>query len=271
MKAQAIDSISQSKNKLIKVQIIDDVDKFDWNIWFLLIAVLSLIAAVIIPFAQRKYEERKSKYGFHLYVKKKIGILWNILTYDKFEYKQPTSAESMDDLPLTFDQLINQFEKDYKKNKNTINPIFAFGVIFNLQNILFTVKRIQYCLDSIDLKDLNEKTLAFGDNLSKKEHAKLNALYMLIEHYYSITTFHDKFNNLHSIKREIKNSKWAGLKIDKTVLKNQNMIINDLNYLHELESSIFEILNINKLLIQELKSYFYFNNLEKRRKKHYTN
>ena len=126
---------------------------------------------------------------------------------------------------------------------------------------MFTVKRIQYSLDTIDLKDLDEKTLAFGDNLSKKEHGKLNALYMLIEHYHSITTFHDKFNNLHSIKREIKNSKWAGLRVDNTALKNQNMIMKDLNFLRENESSIFEILNINKLIIQELKSYFYFNHI----------
>jgi hypothetical protein len=113
MKTRAIDSISQYTTELIQVQIIDDVDKVDWNSWFLLIAVLSLIAAVIIPFAQRKYEERKSKYGFHLYIKKKIGIIWNMLTYDRFEYKQPTTTESMDDLLLTFDQLINLFEKDY--------------------------------------------------------------------------------------------------------------------------------------------------------------
>lgn len=267
MKTQAIDSISQAINDPIKVQLIEKVDKIDWNLWFLLIAVLSLIAAVIIPFAQRKYEERKSKYGFHLYVKKKIGVVWNLLTYDKFEYKQHTSVESMEDLLLTFDQLIIQFEKNYKKDKNTIHPLFAFGVLFNLQNFLFTVKRIQYSLDSIDLKDLDEKTLAFGDKLSKKEHTKLNALYMLIEHYYSITTFHDKFDNLLSIKRQIKNSKWAGLKVDHTVLKNHDMIMNDLNYLRENESSIFEILNINRLLIKELKSYFDFNKLERKRKK----
>lgn len=264
MRRPIIDSIPHSIKEPIKVQIIDKVDEVDWNLWFLLIAVLSLIAAVIIPFAQRKYEERKSKYGFHLYVKKKIGVVWNLLTYDKFEYKQPTSAESMDDLLLTFDQLIIHFEKNYEKNKNTIHPLFAFGVLFNLQNLLFTVKRIQYSLDSIDLKDLDEKTLAFGDKLSKKEHVKLNALYMLIEHYYSITTFHDKFNNLLSIKREIKNSKWAGLKVDNTVLRNQDVIMNDLNYLRDNEASIYEILNINRLLIQELKSYFDFDKLEKK-------
>lgn len=261
------DTIANQLTEPIKVQITENTDKIDWNIWFLSIATLSLIAAVLIPFVQKKYEESKSKYGFHLYIKKKLGIVWNLLTYDKFEYKQPTSAESMNDLQLTFDNLIRQFEKDFKKNKNTIHPLFAFGVLFNLQNLLFTVKRIQYALNEIDLNNLDEKTLAFGDKLSKKEHHKLNAIFMLIGHYFSITSFHDKFDSLKSIKREIKDSKWIGLTVDKSVLKNQEIILKDLEYLKENESSIFEIINISKLLIQELKSYFDYKRLMKKRKK----
>lgn len=261
------DTIVNQVSEPIKVQVIENTDKIDWNIWFLSIAVLSLIAAVLIPFIQKKYEERKSKYGFHLYIKKKLGIVCNLLTYDKFDYKQPTSAESMDELRLTFDDLIRRFEKDFNKNKNTIHPLFAFGVLFNLQNLLFTVKRVQYALNEIDFDDFDEKTLAFGDKLSKKEHHKLNAIFMLIEHYFSISSFHDKFDSLKSIKREIKSSKWVGLKVDKSVLKNQELVLKDLEYLNENESSIFEVINISKLLTQELKSYFDFNKLEKRRKK----
>lgn len=66
------DTITTIHPNSIKVDIIENADKSDWNIWFLLIAVLTLIAAVIIPFVQKKYEERKSKFGFHLYVKKKL-------------------------------------------------------------------------------------------------------------------------------------------------------------------------------------------------------
>lgn len=267
MKKIITDIISNSLSEPIDIQIIENGDKIDWNIWFLLVAVLSLIAAVFIPFLQKKYEESKSKYGFHLYVKKKIGIVWNLLTYDKLEYKQPASAKSMDDLRLSFDKLIFQFEKDYEKNKDTLHPLFAFGVLFNFQNLLFTVKRIQYALNEIDLNNLGEKTLAFGDKLSKKEHHKLTAVFMLIEHYFSITAFHDKFDSLKSIKREVRDSKWVGLTVENTVLKNQDMILNDLKYLKENEASISEILNINKLLIQELKSYFDFDKLEKRKKK----
>jgi hypothetical protein len=261
-----IDSLANVISNPIQVELIGNSDKIDWNVWFLLIAVLTLITAVIIPFAQKNYEERKSKFGFHLYVKKKLGIVWNLLTYDKLEYKQPRSAEKMDNKLLTFDKLVYKFEKDFKENKDTIHPLFAFGIIFNLQNLLFTVKRIQYSLNSIDIKNLDEKTLEFGDKLSKSEHHKLNGLYLLIEHYFSITSFHDKFDSLKSIKRKEKDSKWVGLEVDKKVLKKQKWILEDLEYLRENELSIDEILKMNKLLIQELKSYFEFEKLNKKRK-----
>lgn len=261
------DTLAYKVPNPIQVELIENSDKIDWNVWFLLIAVLTLITAVIIPFAQKKYEERKSKFGFHLYVKKKLGIVWNLLTYDKLEYKQPKSAEKMDNELLTFDKLIYKFEKDFKENKNTIHPLFAFGVIFNLQNLLFTVKRIQYSLNTIDIKNLDEKTLEFGDKLSKSEHHKLNGLYLLIEHYFSITSFHDKFDSLKSIKRKEKDSKWIGLEVDNKVLQKQKWILEDLEYLRENELSIDEILKMNKLLIQELKSYFEYEKLNKKRKK----
>ncbi|VXA98805.1 conserved hypothetical protein [Flavobacterium sp. 9AF] len=214
----------------------------------------------------KKYEENKIKYGFHLYIKKRIGVVWNLLTYDKFSYKKILDSENLDDLSLTFDEFIKGFEKDYSKNKETIHPLFAFGILLNFQNILFTIHRIKNALKSINIENLDEKTLEFGDKLSKKEHHKLNAIFMLIEHYYSIITFHDKFDSLKSVQREIKEKRWIGLKVEKTVLKNQGVILDDLKFLRENEISINEILNINKLLIQEMKSYFEYDKLKKKRK-----
>jgi len=265
MKEKIIDSLKV--NQPIKVKIIEEADKFDWNVWFLAVAVLSLIAAVILPFAQKKYEESKSKYAFHLYVKKKFGIIFNMLTYDLYTYKHIKDAQNLDNLNLTFDNIIYRFEKDYKENKNSIHPLFAFGVLLNFQDLLFTVKRIQYVLNTIDLKDIDEKSLEYGDKLSKKEHNKLSAILLLIEHYYSITNFHDKFSSLKSIKREIKDKQWIGLKVEGNVLKEQNLIMEDLAFLRENEISIEEIIKTNKLLIQELKSYFDYEKLKKKRKK----
>lgn len=253
--------------QFIVAKLIENSYKIEWNFWFLLIAVLSLIAAVLIPFIQKKYEERKAKFGFHLYIKKHLGIVWNIFTYDKVGYKQPTSSTDMDDLELSFDMYILRFANDFTKNKNTIHPLFAFGILFNFQNMLLTISRIQLLLGEIDINHLEEKTLEFGDKLSKKEHLKLAGLFLLFEHYNSVTKFHDKFGDLKSIKREFRSGKWTGLIVEQTVLKNQELILNDLKYLTENEISINEIININKLLIQELKLYFDYNKLIKKKKK----
>lgn len=259
-----IDSIKISEP--IKVKIIEESNKIDWNLWFLLIAVLSLIAAVLIPYFQKKYEENKTKYAFHLYIKKRIGVVWNLLTYDQFSYKKILDTKNLEDLNLSFDKIIKIFEKDYSENKETLHPLFAFGMLLNFQNILFTVHRINNALKSINIENLDEKTLEFGDKLSKKEHHKLNAIFMLIEHYYSIITFHDKFASLKSVQREYKEKIWIGLKVEKTVLKNQQIILEDLEFLRKNEISINEILNINKLLIQEMKSYFEYDKLKNKRK-----
>lgn len=249
----------------LKVEIVENAQKIDWSIWFLLIAVLSLIAAVLIPFIQKKYEERKSKYGFHLYIKKRIGIVWNLLTYDKFEYRQPDNVNSIDSIALTFDKIVIRFKEDFKRYHDTIHPLHAFIILFNFQNILLTVFRIQSALKDIDIKNLEEKTLEFGDKLSKKEHIKLTGLYLVIEHYHSITSFHDRFGSLKSVKRQIKDSMWIGHIVDKTVLDHQDYLLADLKYLTDNEISIDEIININKILIQELKSYFEFEKLEKKK------
>ncbi|EPE9920753.1 hypothetical protein ACSN7H_002501, partial [Flavobacterium psychrophilum] len=98
-------------------------------------------------------------------------------------------------------------------------------------------------------------------------HHKLNAIFMLIEHYESITTFHDKFISLKSVQREFKENLWIGLKVENTVLTNQQLILEDLKFLRKNEISINEILNINKLLIQEIKSYFEYEKLKKKREK----
>ncbi len=250
----------------IKVKIIENSDKIDWNIYFLIVALLALIAAVVVPFLQKKYEEKKAKYGFHLYVKKRIGVLWNILTYDKLEYKQFVN-EDLIKLVIPYDEYISKFESDYKINKDTIHPLYAFGILFNLQNLLVIVNTVKSFLKTIDIKNLEEKTLEYGDKLSQKELNKLTALFILFQNYDSVVSFHDKFGTLKSIKRDIKDKQWIGLIVEKSVLNNQELILNDLRYLTENEFSMKEIIKINKLLIQELKLYFDYNKLVKKRKK----
>jgi hypothetical protein len=91
-----------------------------------------------------------------------------------------------------------------------------------------------------------------------------------MEHCSSIIMFHDRFNNLKSIKREIKDNVWVGLSVDQSVLKNQQVVAEDLKHLCNEELSIQEVIKICKLLIQELKSFYDFEKLIKKRKQQST-
>ena len=77
-------------NEPIPVNIIETSNDFNWEPYFLLVATLSLIAAVIIPFAQRIYDELRTKRSFKLYLKKQIGFILNFLISEKIEYQEPT-------------------------------------------------------------------------------------------------------------------------------------------------------------------------------------
>ena len=90
---------------------------------------------------------------------------------------------------------------------------------------------------------------------------------LLMEHFNSMTQFHDRFANMKSIQRETKNGIWVGLKIDQNLLKNQQLVAEDLEHLSNDEMSIQEIFKISKLLIQELKRFYDFDNLQKKKKK----
>jgi len=65
-------------------------NKTEWDGWMLLVAVLSQIASIIIPFAQKKYEEIRAKRNFQYYLKKQIGFILNLLTSEKLEYHEPS-------------------------------------------------------------------------------------------------------------------------------------------------------------------------------------
>ena len=78
-KEQVLDTIQKGK-EIIPIKIISE-PKFDWEPYVLLIATLSLIAAVIIPFAQKWYEEYRTKRSFQFYFKKQLGIKDNVMMW----------------------------------------------------------------------------------------------------------------------------------------------------------------------------------------------
>ena len=238
----------------------------DWNKWLTLIAAFTVIVAIVIPFAQKKYDEMKAKISFHLYLKKYFGILFNILTYDEIEYTRPSIKDDSEKSTLTFLEFLRQFESDFKEHQNTLQTRVAFSIVFNLQNLLFVVHRIQSAIRHTDVDKLYEQTLAYGNRLTKKELNKIYGILLIMEHFNSIIQFHDRFGNMKSIQREIKNGIWVGLKVDQSLLKNQQLVAEDIKHLCNDEMSIQEIFKISKLLIQELKSFYDFEKLQKKRK-----
>jgi hypothetical protein len=242
------------------------MQQIDWNKWLTLIAALALIAAIIIPYIQKKYEERKSKTSFRMYLKKYLGVLFNILTYDKIDYTLPSTDDSPVKLKLTFDDYIRTFEKDFNEHQRAGQFRVAFTIILNLQNLLFVIHRIQLSIKQIDVNKLYEQTLDYGINLTNNDLNKIYSILLIMENFNSLAFFHDRFGSLKSVKRENQKGEWIGLIVDQSLLKNQQIILDDLVFLIDNKLSIYEITSISKLLIQELKSFYGFKKLSKNRK-----
>jgi hypothetical protein len=229
----------------------------------LTIAIIAVIVSVATPFAQRKYEEWKARVSFKLYIKKHLGVLFNILTYDKIEYNIPSIKDKPEKIHLTLPEFLNRFEKDFKDHQNTVQYRVAFTIILNLQNLFSVTQRSKQEIKRIGVDTFYEHTLAYGSNLSKKNLNKIYGILLLMEHYFSITEFHDRFGELKSIKRIYKDSLIVGLELDRDILKDQQLLTDDMKYLCNHELSIAEVMKVNKLLIQETKDFFEFKKLKK--------
>ena len=231
----------------------------------LTIAVIAVVAAIATPFAQKKYEEWKARLSFNLYLKKYLGVLFNILTYDKIEYHIPSIKDNPGKVNLTLPEYLQRFEKDFKEHQNTVQYRVAFAMLFNIQNLFSVVNRSKLEIVRINVDSLYEHTLAYGSNLSKKNLNKVYGILLLMEHYNSITTFHDKFDDLKSIKRIEENGIIVGIELDKDILTNQQMVAEDMKHLCNHELSIDEVIKVNKLLIQETKDFFDYEKLKKKK------
>jgi hypothetical protein len=128
----------------------------DWNKWLTLIAALTLMTAIFIPFLQKKYEEWKAKISFKLYLKKYFGVLFNILTYDKFEYTQPSVSDDPVKRTISLEEYVKAFELDYEKNKSTFEFRVAFAIVLNLQDLFLIVYQIQNTIKHADVSMLYE-------------------------------------------------------------------------------------------------------------------
>ena len=237
------------------------------NILNLVVAVLTLIASVIIPFAQKKYEEFRTKRNFQYYLKKQIGLVLNLLTSLKLEYVEPSVKNDPRQELLLIKDFIIKLKSDFKEHKNSVQPRVIFTLLMNVQKLCQFSNNLRQSISTINLQRITEKTLEHGKELSKQDLNKIYGLILIYESYLSISLFHDKFGDIKSIKRIIEKEEWVGLSIEKDLLTNQNRMNDDLLILNNNENSMEELQNILLIVNQETKKYFDYDNLQEKRKK----
>ncbi|VXB59133.1 conserved hypothetical protein [Flavobacterium sp. 9R] len=264
MPEKLLDTINMTQ-QVIPVKIISDTNKFDWEPYVLIVATLSLVAAVIIPFAQKWYEEFRTKRSFQFYFKKQLGIILNLLTTQKIEYIKPSVKDNPEKQYLTPTEFSRKLEADFKEHKEALQPRTIFSLLMNLQQFMQYVFQLRYSLTQIDFEKLTERTLEHGKELSKEELQKAYGIILIYESFISISLFHDRFGEMKTIKRELKDNVWVGLKLDKDFLQNQNLLNQDLLHLNNNEQSISEITQMVRIVENKTKEYFDFDNLQKRR------
>lgn len=253
-------------DNLVRVKIVEDINKIDWEPWVLLVAVLSLIAAVIIPFAQKKYEEFRAKRNFQYYLKKQIGLVLNVLTIEKLEYIEPSVKNDPSKDILFIEDFILRLKIDFKEHKNSVQPRVIFMLLMNVQKLCHFAYQLRRNIGTINLQSLTEKTLEHGKELSKEELNKIYGLILVYEGFQSISLFHDRFEQIKSIKRLRENQVWIGLAVDNELLQNQAKLNEDLLVLNDNERSLEELENIVLIANQETKKYFDYDKLQETRK-----
>jgi hypothetical protein len=262
---QLIDSLNTAR-EIIPVKIIADTNKIEWEPYVLLVATLALIAAVIIPFAQKWYEEYRTKRSFQFYFKKQLGIVLNLLTDEKIEYTRPSVKDNPEKEYLSPTEFSRKLEADFKENKETVQPRTIFSLLLNLQQFMQYTNRLRFLLTQIDFEKLTERTLEHGKELSKAELQKAYGIILIFESFISISLFHDRFGDMKTIKREMRENVWVGFKLDKDILQNQNLLNQDLLFLNNNERSIFEITQMVRIVEAKTKEYFDYDNLQRKRK-----
>ena len=253
--------------RITSVKIIENSDKINWEPWVLLIATLSLIAAVLIPFFQKRYEEFRTKRNFQYYLKKQVGLILNLLTTEKLEYIEPSVKNEPKKELLYIKDYILKIKSDFKEHKNTVQPRVIFMLLMNIQKLCHFSYQLRHIISGIDLKNITEKTLEHGKELSKEELNKIYGLILIYESFVGISTFHDNFEKTKSIKREYKDNIWVGIQVENSLLSNQSVLNEDLLIINDNENSLEELQNIVLIVNQETKKYFDYDNLQLKRKK----
>jgi hypothetical protein len=121
--------------EIVPVKIVEESSKINWEPWVLFVAILALIASVVIPFAQKKYEEFRTNRNFTYYLKKQIGLILNQLTSLKLEYIEPSVRNDPQKELLFIQDFIVRIKSDFKEHKNTVQTRVIFTLLMNVQRL----------------------------------------------------------------------------------------------------------------------------------------
>lgn len=244
------------ENTAIPVAILNHSGRMNWEPYFLLLATLSLMAAVIIPFAQNKYDAYRTKRNFKIYFKKKIGFIFNYLANEKIEYQEPSTKEQSSQVKLELFEFIKRFENDFKHHKDTVHPMLIFSLLMNLQNFLLFSFRLRNTIKIVDFNDLLKLTLEHGNKLSKHELSNIYELIIALETFVSSSLNQDRFGEIKSVRRVTQKGVWVGLETDKDFQNQHNFLNHDLKFVNEHEDCIAETSVVVQAVDQNIKAYF---------------
>lgn len=252
---QIIDSLKIAKEMYHDTK---PIQYINWSPWVLLVATLSLIAAVIIPFIQRILEQKKTKNSFQIYLKKQLGNVFNLMTSEKVEYHEPSVKNKVEKELIDLKTACDKILQDYENHKSAVQPKIIFTMLMNIQNLFHFAYKLRHTIGRVNFDKITDKTLDNGNNLSDKELKKIYGILLILESYLSISAFHDRFGNLKSIKRDIKEKIWVGLKLDGDFLEKQEVLNEDLAFLNDNENSLKEVVGILDVVNRETMKYFEF-------------
>jgi len=249
----------------------EPIQYIDWSPWVLLIATLSLAAAVLIPLIQEIIKQKRDKESFEIFVKKKIGAILNQITGETIDYHEPSVKNEIVKEQISLKALCSKIKLDHEKHKSTVQPRIIFTQLMNIQNLLHFIYRLRLSIQQISFDKLSDQILEHGKNLTDKKRKEIYGLLLVLESFVSITLFHDKFGDLKSIKRNYDNKLWTGLKLEKDFIDKQEILNEDLTLINDKENNLFEIISMTSVLVNEIESFYNFKELQSKRKKTATN
>lgn len=192
--------------------------------------------------------------ALNLFIKKELFFAYKSLTEEEVEISIIEGNDVVKEL-VPFSKATKIFKEQYGIHKATIHPRDAFMILFNLQKIIFASYKFIMITRNIDFKELDKMVVQHSKELSDSDINSYQKIIITMQHYGSIFHFNDKFGSFKSIQRQVEKHFWTGFKLDGDILKNQNKIMDDLEFVRSNEIHLNEIIDCD-ILIGVMNEFF---------------